>query len=437
MSNVWIFQGNPDTFDIMGYLQAGLDRITWSVTRYAKQIKVGDLVYLWQAKGSRQARSGIVASARVISQVWKGVDDQASLPFWVLPEQANNVQSRVWLKVDRVANEREILQREWLLEDPVCRDLLILRQAAGTNYLVNKLQAGRLEALWARYGEDWVQGDGDAMQPIDPTPQSLSPWDLAIDRIRVHRQSRTYMPVAVLAAIQLIEEGGARVDDIPFDYLEARFDELQITFGEGAVGKAWEPFLHLASTAAVWTLRMGSDPVPYSRDTRPRSRAQLLTLADRACLSPELWEGLSDHSVPARLKSLIGESTQKPTTDLDVLSGAVKSLKGKLGMEPPPGNAIPKQVSTGRTAFERDPKVVRWVLDRAKGTCEHCGKPAPFLDKWKEPFLEVHHVIPLAEGGPDTVENARALCPNCHREAHHGIEKESLLVKLATIEILA
>jgi len=34
--------------------------------------------------------------------------------------------------------------------------------------------------------------------------------------------------------------------------------------------------------------------------------------------------------------------------------------------------------------------------------------------------LEVHHKVPLAEGGDDTVENAIALCPNCHRHAHYG-----------------
>ncbi|HXU34436.1 MAG TPA: HNH endonuclease [Thermoanaerobaculia bacterium] len=34
--------------------------------------------------------------------------------------------------------------------------------------------------------------------------------------------------------------------------------------------------------------------------------------------------------------------------------------------------------------------------------------------------MEVHHRIRLAYGGEDTVENAVALCPNCHREAHHG-----------------
>ncbi len=27
---------------------------------------------------------------------------------------------------------------------------------------------------------------------------------------------------------------------------------------------------------------------------------------------------------------------------------------------------------------------------------------------------------PLSQGGEDTIAHAAALCPNCHREAHHG-----------------
>ena len=50
-----------------------------------------------------------------------------------------------------------------------------------------------------------------------------------------------------------------------------------------------------------------------------------------------------------------------------------------------------------------------------------CRKPAPFQKRrTDEPYLEVHHKKPLAQGGEDTVKNAEALCPNCHRKAHFG-----------------
>ena len=61
------------------------------------------------------------------------------------------------------------------------------------------------------------------------------------------------------------------------------------------------------------------------------------------------------------------------------------------------------------------------VLLRANGMCECCHMPAPFIKVNCEPYLEVHHVIPLSQDGEDTVDNAEALCPNCHREKHYGI----------------
>ncbi|EPV1125427.1 HNH endonuclease [Vibrio harveyi] len=73
------------------------------------------------------------------------------------------------------------------------------------------------------------------------------------------------------------------------------------------------------------------------------------------------------------------------------------------------------------TKFKRNPDVVAEVLVRAGEYCEGCSKKAPFQRKKdRSPYLEVHHIVPLAKGGDDTVENAIALCPNCHREAHFG-----------------
>ncbi|WP_417285106.1 HNH endonuclease [Comamonas sp.] len=71
--------------------------------------------------------------------------------------------------------------------------------------------------------------------------------------------------------------------------------------------------------------------------------------------------------------------------------------------------------------FIRNPDVVAEVLERAGGYCERCTNYAPFLRRHDNmPYLEVHHKVPLAQGGDDTVENAEALCPNCHRNAHYG-----------------
>lgn len=81
----------------------------------------------------------------------------------------------------------------------------------------------------------------------------------------------------------------------------------------------------------------------------------------------------------------------------------------------------PTKTVVSQVVFNRNQYVVAEVLDRANGICERCNKPAPFTkDCDNLPYLEVHHKIPLAENGGDTVENAIGLCPNCHRQAHYG-----------------
>ena len=81
----------------------------------------------------------------------------------------------------------------------------------------------------------------------------------------------------------------------------------------------------------------------------------------------------------------------------------------------------PKKIARIVYLYGRNPDVVATVLERANGYCENCKQPAPFLKKRDgQPYLEVHHKIKLADGGGDTVANAIALCPNCHRKAHYG-----------------
>lgn len=94
-----------------------------------------------------------------------------------------------------------------------------------------------------------------------------------------------------------------------------------------------------------------------------------------------------------------------------------------------------------RLEFIRNPYVVSAALLRAEGVCEmpSCGA-APFIRGDYSVYLEVHHIVPLAEYGDDRLENVAALCPNCHRELHHGsnrFRKRSELLTFARTRPLA
>ena len=97
---------------------------------------------------------------------------------------------------------------------------------------------------------------------------------------------------------------------------------------------------------------------------------------------------------------------------------------------PPSGSKKPKKSQTSSTKYVRDPEVVAWILNFANGICECCKKPAPFYKEDGTSFLEVHHLKQLADGGSDTTTNAIAVCPNCHRELHFGVNKVNIKMKL-------
>lgn len=105
----------------------------------------------------------------------------------------------------------------------------------------------------------------------------------------------------------------------------------------------------------------------------------------------------------------------------------VISYLSKVNLPKPDGIKEPEKTHSQLTSFSRDPKVKAWVIKEASGKCECCGGCAPFTTAEGEPFLEVHHLRRLADGGSDTVTNTVALCPNCHRELHYGINKVELV----------
>ena len=80
-----------------------------------------------------------------------------------------------------------------------------------------------------------------------------------------------------------------------------------------------------------------------------------------------------------------------------------------------------RRIQVTTYVYDRNADVVAQALIRANGVCEGCGAIAPFFKRRDgQPYLEVHHKISLANGGKDSLSNAVALCPNCHRKSHYG-----------------
>lgn len=148
------------------------------------------------------------------------------------------------------------------------------------------------------------------------------------------------------------------------------------------------------------------------------------------------WPDASSMSADFIAKMLANpDASEVPTGDPKELSERVECARKRMrlkGATPPKGQEKVRRTSAVSDRYIRDPEVIAWVLEEAAGICENCGSPAPFKRIDGEAFLEVHHVRPLGEGGPDVIENAAACCPNCHRRLHHDPSRDSLRRKLLT-----
>ncbi len=183
--------------------------------------------------------------------------------------------------------------------------------------------------------------------------------------------------------------------------------EIYMTGGYG------KPSINLLSVVNVERLE---NPIPVSN---------FIKIADNAPLKPRSTSGGWSYVKP--LPQWVGALPHTAIEDelnIELEKAVEKSIatdKSARELRLAQAPKIPEVIQTISKGFKRNPDVIATVLIRANGFCEDCGNEAPFKRaKGGSPYLEVHHKVMLSQGGEDTVENAIAICPNCHRKLHFG-----------------
>lgn len=141
-------------------------------------------------------------------------------------------------------------------------------------------------------------------------------------------------------------------------------------------------------------------------------------MVTRTASLAECWDKC--HS---QIEELLAKEDNVSTEGTATFRAKVAAARKRKQFNKPGGNKNPKATVVNSMTYSRDPNVVAWVQAEAKGKCEYCKKWGPFKSSLNERYLEVHHVRPLSDRGPDVVANAVALCPNCHRAFHYSIDR--------------
>jgi 5-methylcytosine-specific restriction endonuclease McrA len=391
----WIFQGNPDEYDIDGYLISRPAEVVWLVNRYASEIAIGDRVYLWRNQGKQNAVAGVVAEGIVIAPPYVRAEAPDSLPYWrISTARGTAPQIRAGLRLVKVASKREVLRRAWCLEDPILKELPNLKMQAGTNYKIAGPQAQRLDALWTRTGRDWTRNEALAgLWAYDQTyggPVSSLPG----------------APVSRVALAIGRAVSGVYAKVMNFRSLDPR------AAGEGMSGAGeadkvvWKDFFDVAGS----TLRTDQLNQEFVR-----------------IWGSEVGQPVLSAEVGATAAVVAFESEHLETLDLS-------QLLAKYTVQRNAGVARPSTRVLSARAYERDPLVIAIGRKRANHRCEvkDCEHPS-FETPQGLRYTEVHHIIPLAEGGDDTIENVACLCAAHHREVHLGAKAGYLTLQLKAL----
>jgi hypothetical protein len=388
----WIFQANPKTFDIDGFLSTRPDTMLWSVKQSADAMKPGDQVFIWRAIGGGDEKlSGILAEAVIEAAPAVQPEEVASLPFWANPSEATP-QLRVSLRLLRIELRLlERFKRSWFDYDPVMSKSAIIKQPAGTNFRLSDAETIRLNALWRRAMVDWDYGEAVA-----------GLW--AFWKTKGQQVSRLPGAPVIVAAMQTGRVVGGMYNKVMnFRAMDPTDQRKGLSATSNQDKAVWAKFWD----SAAGTMRGADLEEEFAR----------------------LWPDDGLPFIPAA-------PVPPPPPDLKKLT--LEELLARYDKAQAKGQGkkkgAPRTYRSTTTVFERDELVVTIALVRAHGACEVPGcTHGLFKGASGDPFLEVHHIEPLRDGGLDRPENVAGICPSHHREAHHGLAAASIRSALTAL----
>lgn len=181
-----------------------------------------------------------------------------------------------------------------------------------------------------------------------------------------------------------------------------------------------------------WTKRNGANELVRNFQTSMQQRSEVLGVlcfAEDESADPRKRKGFDQETLLvlelAEENDAYVAYIKGQVTTSDAIRGPIRSVAVPIQYasddldDRPPGVETPERTHTQLNGYLRDSKVRNYVLKRAGGICEYCGKIG-FLTRGGTRYLETHHVIALSDSGPDTVANVIGLCSEHHREAHYG-----------------
>ena len=129
---VWIFQANPQRYDVLNSLaDQRLDEDVWLVNQYKDSIKKGDIGLVWMSG----KEAGIYAVVDIISDPTFMKDSPLSAQYWVSDEEKEQTKLRIKYKC-KIKLTNDYISRQELKNIPGLVNMKIFKMPQGTNFPV-------------------------------------------------------------------------------------------------------------------------------------------------------------------------------------------------------------------------------------------------------------------------------------------------------------
>jgi RNA polymerase sigma factor (sigma-70 family) len=136
----WIFQGNPKYYRVIDCIR-DLKQVYWLVTRYAKDIDVGDEVFIWVSG----EKAGVYAIGEIIEPV-KVLNKVPDSDYWLVEKNSRPEEKRVLVKFTSKLLRNPFLRKN-LIQDNILKKISIIASPQGTNFKVTEEQWQRINEL--------------------------------------------------------------------------------------------------------------------------------------------------------------------------------------------------------------------------------------------------------------------------------------------------
>lgn len=134
--------------------------------------------------------------------------------------------------------------------------------------------------------------------------------------------------------------------------------------------------------------------------------------------------------ITERIRQLIAKRRRRRASEIgeEELKGAnLAELRALARARSSPRASASQRLVTQR---KREAAIKAYAIARANGRCEFCRHNAPFLMENGSAYLESHHILRLADDGPDDPRNVLGICPNCHRRAHFAHDRKQIKARM-------